>query len=282
MKNYIVGKNTTTYSLVKKGKKKNISKRFNTFLQSGRSFNGVLVYLVTENGFIPMIKVLDKRVKNVYYYPNQVTADNVAENYSMPRAGESFDWGTVNQGKNPFRLQAGEIEGNINTAPRVEEMMSGVGGYGFGVSTDPSFGYRGIGYGSYPNVSNYVYPNSNVTPSLPSYRDSYPQYSMASGGNKTVTLGAGQSFDYGTMKQGANPYSVEAGEQDGNPITIPRSYSEIFGDSPKKDKSKVVIANKMDRGFGNWGLQAGDSFDYGTMNQGVNPFQMRAGECRWG
>jgi hypothetical protein len=295
MKKYIVGKNTTTYSLNKTEKFNIISERAKTFLQSGRGFKGILVYLRTNEGFIPMIKVLDRNVKNVYYYPNQVKVAGNRENYSVPRAGESFNWGTVGQGRNPFRMQAGEMDGNIKTAPRVKEMMSGVGGYGFGVNTDPSFGYRGIGYGSYPNVSNYVYPNSNVTPSLPSYEDSYPQYSMIGGGNDGVTLNAGQSFDYGTMKQGANPFYVEGGEQDGNPITMPRVYSEVRGNS-KKNKPKCDLGctwNSSDkkcdcmfksgsasneRGFGNWGLQAGDNFDYGTMNQGVNPFQMRAGE----
>lgn len=69
MEQFIVNKDALAYNLIGKGLENHELVPSNgIFMQEGRKFNGALVFLRMPYGFKPMIKVIDNKLKNNYYY----------------------------------------------------------------------------------------------------------------------------------------------------------------------------------------------------------------------
>jgi hypothetical protein len=134
------------------------------------------------------------------------------------QAGQMFDYGAKGA-INPYGLEAGVIEGNPLTAPESHSYMGGS-------HTPYVRSFR------YPNLIHYTRASVNVEPELANYRDS-----IFSNMNNSVqhapegfdSIQAGQYFDWGAIGR-KNPYGLEAGVIEGNPLTAPESYSYANGE----------------------------------------------------
>lgn len=74
MKNYTVGKDANPYHVVGNSIKNRQLKSYEgKFMSEGRRFFGDLVFIPTVDGFIPMVKVIDGKLKkDIYYSPKSV------------------------------------------------------------------------------------------------------------------------------------------------------------------------------------------------------------------
>jgi len=88
MNEYVVIKKTKAYHLVGRGVKNHrLISTEGIFLQKDGRFNGLLVFLRMSDGFKPMVKVLDRKLKqNVYYFPRDVKkidtfSNTIGDNY---------------------------------------------------------------------------------------------------------------------------------------------------------------------------------------------------------
>lgn len=84
MKTYLVGKNAQAYHLFGKGvKNRKFVPTEGVFMNAGRTFEGVLVFIPMTIGFQPVIKVLDPRLtRKVYYSVKDVKPVGEASNFN--------------------------------------------------------------------------------------------------------------------------------------------------------------------------------------------------------
>lgn len=286
MKKYIVGNDTTSYSVESKGRINLIVPKRNTFLQSGRGFTGRLVFVRTPNGFQPMVKVANVKNGGVYYYPNQVTlVDKGTDKFAIPRAGEI---GGVRN--NPYSVEAGVVEGDMNTAPSVGEMMSGANG-----NAKPMAWGVQAGQVANTNPSAGRNPMQVMGGEIEGVHETV-SHEYKSNANGVMGINAGESFDWATLSQPVNPYGLEAGVIEGDRETAPQVFSyanggDSFGYNnadrfPQMEhytQARVNVSpelvdysDSVFSGF-NSGLQAGQSFNYGTKGQPINPYGVEAG-----
>lgn len=215
MRTFIVGRNAKAYNIVGSGKNIKLTEFKGTYIDKGRSFPGKIVFIRTSMGFLPMVKTMINDEHSVYYKANQVyPIENEKDKHAIPRAGEIAAFET--KGKKPFGLRAGEIEGNINTAPQITEMMTGASGETFGVQAGQIWRNPISEANPYQveggDIENIAEVDSHI-------------YSSFQG------VVAGSMYDWNALDQAKNPTQVEAGEIEGNINTRPESFMYANGDS---------------------------------------------------
>lgn len=96
MEQYAVKKNALAYNLVGEGLKNHkLIPSKGIFMQEDRKFNGSLVFLRMPYGFQPMIKVIDEKLKENYYYFLEGVTPLKTENTS------GFDANFIHAQRNP-------------------------------------------------------------------------------------------------------------------------------------------------------------------------------------
>lgn len=218
MKTYIVGENAKSFNIQGKAPYQKVVETKKMFLQNGKEFKGELVFIRTVDGFMPLIKVLGQgkslgRLK-IYYSPKavRVVGENQPPYNGLSRAGSISEFKT--RGRRPFGVEAGEIQGDLSTAPQVGEIMSGAGGKPFGVQAGEIYGDAKKPHNPFQveggDIENVAETDSHI-------------YSNFKG------VVAGGMTDWNMSDQKPNPTGLSAGAIDGDNNTRPESYSYTTG-----------------------------------------------------